>query len=108
MRLVRDGSNNARLTFLGVDAAPQTLRAMTAADELHWEWYHREAEITSIVDGEHRPKSRHYSGLAFDLRIWYMGGEQEAFAIALRKVLGPDYDVIVERTHIHCEWDPKR
>jgi len=70
--------------------------------------------VTSICDGDHRPGSLHYAGLAFDNRTWLNDtGEQlpmrekERIAQEIRRALGPDWDVVVEATHIHCELDRK-
>jgi hypothetical protein len=107
MRLVKDANNHARLTAFGVTCARETQLAMDLADRHHWEVCGREAEITSIVDGDHSEHSRHYVGLAFDIRIWYMPNPAD-FAKWLREHLGTNYDVVLEDTHIHVEFDPDR
>lgn len=71
--------------------------------------------VTSITDGKHRAGSLHYEGLAFDVRTWVPGrpGVQlpsdvkERIAKELRLALGKEFDVVVEGTHIHIEFDPK-
>jgi len=70
--------------------------------------------VTSITDGNHSDGSLHYKGLAVDLRTRHdKGGAQwpdhvkECIASRLRLKLGDDYDVVVEGTHIHAEYDPK-
>jgi len=68
--------------------------------------------ITSMIDGKHMRGSLHYDGKAFDLRTFYFKGGSEGkvvktFARELSKALGKDYDVVVEKDHIHCEFDPK-
>jgi len=69
--------------------------------------------ITSVCDGTHSENSLHYRGLAFDMRTWrdQTGGQwtrnqKGLFANALRRWLGPEWDVVVEATHIHVEFDP--
>lgn len=63
--------------------------------------------ITSGLDGRHRKGSRHYIGLALDLRSRDMGmGERGLIARELRQALGNGYRVLVERDHIHVEHDP--
>lgn len=61
-------------------------------------------------DGVHKKGSKHYTGEAFDIRIWNIPGTREAtvdiFNI-IQRVLGTDYDVILEKDHIHVEYDPK-
>lgn len=70
--------------------------------------------VTSICDGAHSPGSLHYKGLAFDSRTWAdtVGTQMEPhikkmLARELQLALGQDWDVVVESTHIHCEFDPK-
>lgn len=62
--------------------------------------------ITSANDGAHMSESKHYSGEAIDLRSRTL---RDVFAVAadLRSELGPDFDVCIEKDHIHIEYDPK-
>lgn len=69
-----------------------------------------------VGDGVHTDKSLHYTGYAFDCRIWVfknqMHGQTDmkkvnAVAKQIREELGRDYDVLVEHDHIHVEYDPK-
>jgi len=63
---------------------------------------------TSIMDGTHKVGSLHYLGRAFDLRTRdIVPARREAFRAALRRALGPEYDVVLEDTHIHIEHDAK-
>lgn len=62
--------------------------------------------ITSCTDGVHKERSLHYTGCAVDLRLPAVG--KEAMVDALRSRLGVDYDVVLEKDHIHLEYDPKR
>lgn len=64
--------------------------------------------ITSLLDGRHSIKSKHYTGNAFDIRISkYTPFELKALVKALKIALGTNYDVILEKDHIHIEYDPK-
>lgn len=64
--------------------------------------------VTSSFDGRHMKNSKHYSGLALDLRTNALNtGELTKWADGMRKVLGDDYDVVVESNHLHVEYDPK-
>jgi len=64
--------------------------------------------ITSGLDGTHSAKSLHYEGLAIDLRTRHITLEKaQAVVKALKMDLGDQYDVVLERTHIHLEFDPK-
>lgn len=68
--------------------------------------------VTSLTEGRHRNASLHYVGAAVDLRTRHLpGGSRGAAAQAvgdqLRAALGEDFDVVVERDHIHLEFQPK-
>jgi len=64
--------------------------------------------ITSITDGKHKPNSLHYSGLAIDIRTRYFNRSiQKRLAQKIQDALGDEFEVILERTHIHIEFDPK-
>jgi hypothetical protein len=66
--------------------------------------------ITSANDSIHHPESLHYKNQAYDIRIWNIIGSVSAGARAwaerMQVALGDDYDVLLERDHIHIEWDP--
>jgi hypothetical protein len=75
-----------------------------------------ESLLTSGMDGDHSDLSLHYQGLGWDLRTRHSNSQTGKFhskrvlnAVAkqLRLLLGADYDVVVEATHIHIEFDPK-
>jgi hypothetical protein len=68
--------------------------------------------ITSVLDSRHSSKSLHYKGRAFDVRTWIDGSgtqmsvdEKNALARVIRDELGDDFDVVVEATHLHIEYD---
>ena len=75
--------------------------------------------MTSGKDGSHMTGSLHYAGRACDIRLLthpYYTTElipnaawvyNESLAEELQKKLGGDFDVVLERTHIHIELDPK-
>lgn len=63
--------------------------------------------VTSICDGKHKAGSKHYEGLAFDLRTnMYDEEQKQKLAGVLRGILEGEWDVVVEATHIHVEFDP--
>lgn len=75
-----------------------------------------EMVITSGNDGRHSTNSKHYSGNAIDLRIWPFPekAQQEAVVREIQTALNGkasnavgEYDVVLEKTHIHLEYDPK-
>ena len=68
--------------------------------------------LTSVKDAKHMKGSKHYDGQAFDLRTWVFKEHSrlvniDAFAEACRSSLGRDFDVVIEKDHIHIEFDPK-
>lgn len=64
--------------------------------------------VTSGRDGKHMASSFHYKGLAVDLRIRDLKGmTAQEMAAKLREALGKHYDVVVEKDHIHVEYDFK-
>jgi len=65
--------------------------------------------ITSANDSTHMSGSLHYMNRAFDIRIInIIGGFEEAkkWVIRAKLALGDDYDIILERDHIHVEFQP--
>lgn len=64
--------------------------------------------ITSGTDGQHIPKSLHYKGKALDFRTFHVPVTQrEKIRKSVKQRLGADYDVILEKDHLHIELDPK-
>lgn len=64
-----------------------------------------EAVITSTYEGSHSPSSLHYANDAFDVRL--PKSDTNKIVQSLHGTLGPDFDVILESSHIHIEYDPK-
>jgi hypothetical protein len=63
--------------------------------------------ITSGRDGQHMRGSRHYWGHALDFRTRNVPNEKRpALAEAVREALGGEFDVVLESTHLHVEFDP--
>lgn len=58
---------------------------------------------TSGCDRRHMRNSLHYKGYALDL---VPSGLSQAHADAIKRVLGPFFDVVYEGDHIHVEYDP--
>lgn len=67
--------------------------------------------ITSANDSEHMEGSLHFKNRAFDIRIKNIIGdvkhEARLWAERMQVLLGDNYDVLLEKTHLHIEWDPK-
>ena len=62
--------------------------------------------ITSGKDGIHKRKSKHYDGEAIDIRIRDMKFPLKNTSL-IKNLLGKDYDVMLEKDHIHIEYDKK-
>lgn len=105
---------------------PRMEAALATVDRISWEVLGREGHVTSGRDGNHSANSLHYwrpgnrgqnpeSIGAFDLRTWtdHTSGQQLSerrrgeYRDALARALGPEWDVVLEPTHIHVEHDPK-
>jgi hypothetical protein len=66
--------------------------------------------VTSANDSEHGEGSLHFQNRAFDIRIKnIISGPHAArgWAERMQVALGDDYDVLLEKDHIHVEYDPK-
>lgn len=88
--------------------SPFIQRAMTIADAVSIADTKKEIVVTSILDGVHSSKSLHYKGLAFDMRTHiYTQYEISKLMGSLKYMLGISYDVVLEKDHIHIEYDPK-
>lgn len=73
-----------------------------------YEYFSQESmTVTSLCEGHHKRGSAHYSGRAFDLRIWGLENDIENIVKSLKHDLGDEFDVILESDHIHVEYDPK-
>lgn len=64
--------------------------------------------ITSGRDGAHMTASKHYKRpmQAVDIRSYMMPNPSER-GKELQAALGVQFDVVVEKDHIHLEFDPK-
>lgn len=65
-----------------------------------------ELMITSGAEGQHMEGSLHYKGLAIDIRL-PAPDKIAADVLALRASLGAQFDVVLEKDHVHIEFDPK-
>lgn len=74
-------------------------------------WHRSVASLPLVVTSaaepiEHSvPRSAHYRGDAIDIRIWHLP-DVPAAVEELKELLGPDYVVLQEPTHIHIHWSP--
>jgi len=88
---------------------PEILLAAFAATGLAGKMFRGlDCVITSCTDSHEHLESFHNGGLAIDIRTRDMPEPQvKEFTEELRKCLGDEYDVVVEKDHIHIEFDPK-
>ena len=90
--------------------SPQIGIAINVADGVYGDLGY-ETVVTSVCDGKHSPGSLHYVGLAADFRTRHLNHADLHHIKAhgkLRSRLGVEFDVVLERDHIHVEWQPKR
>ena len=86
---------------------PETVVGMMVADSV-FKTHGHNMVVTSCTEGKHSWTSLHYSGAAFDIRTRDIPADDLAPIIAtLKGGLGPDFDVILEDSHIHIEHQPK-
>lgn len=65
--------------------------------------------VTSVNDSKHMPTSYHYKNLAFDIRTSSITlSECKVFIKHLKAFLGNCFDIVLEKDHIHIEFDSKR
>ena len=87
---------------------PRNLVILAAIANAAWDLPY-DITITSGTDGKHKVGSKHYSSEALDIRIFNFPSDQDQdlFIYRLKARLGKDYDVILEKDHIHVEYDVK-
>jgi len=88
--------------------APEMALAAVVVDSVFRD-YGLGCVITSVTDSDHGTGSLHYCGMAFDLRRRHITDDDllRQIMAELKRRLGPDFDVVLEPTHIHVEYDPK-
>ncbi len=86
---------------------PEMLVAIIVIDYIYLK-FNRELVITSALDGVHSVGSLHYVGLAIDTRTRFFSALQsKQIVVMIRRNLGIEFDVVLEKTHIHIEFQPK-
>ena len=65
--------------------------------------------ITSCTDGSHSRGSLHYVGFAIDARSRDITDDNEKINVQaeLQDALGNQFDIVIESTHYHIEFQPK-
>ncbi len=82
--------------------------AMIIVNEVYDSYGYSECVITSVDDRKHSERSLHYKQLAFDVRTRMIQPiAQQMVANEIAKKLGEQYDVVLEKDHIHIEFDIK-
>ncbi len=79
-------------------------KTLCVVDEIHKK-HGIELVITSTYEGNHCACSYHYANDAYDIR-WKPSYGKQIYE-EIKKALGPDFDVVLEKDHIHIEYDPK-
>lgn len=94
-------------TSVRLDGLHPVMRVVKrVAETVFLESVSRESIITSALDGEHSPGSFHPVGLALDFRTNDLTPAEIARVVDRLKLELPEFDVVVERTHIHIEPGP--
>lgn len=71
-----------------------------------WQEQGQELVVTSARDGMHSAGSLHYYGYAVDLRTRdFSDSAKRIVQKELQTALGSSYDVILESTHMHVEYN---
>jgi hypothetical protein len=87
---------------------PEVLLAVVAAEGV-FEEAGVDLVLTACVDGKHSLGSLHYAGQVVDIRTRDVPPEmRQKLAARVRECVGEDYDMILEETHMHLEYQPKR
>lgn len=84
---------------------PELMLGMIIADQVYF-GHGREFVITSLLDGKHSETSLHYTGCAFDCRI-YDDMDNLALVKEIKARLNKHFDVVLEGNHIHVEFQPR-
>ena len=89
---------------------PEIAVAITAIQDIINKWKEPDIEfvITSGTDGKHSPTSLHHAGCAIDIRTRMIPPHQRgALKGRIEKALGRDFEIVLEDTHIHLEFQPR-
>ena len=86
---------------------PELLIAIMIADRVY-QVHSCILVLTSVTDGKHSATSLHYSGCAFDCRVRSLEPSQRANIVSDLKISMPnDFDIVLESTHVHIEYQPR-
>lgn len=99
------------LIKLGVDISRlkrDIRRALNKIEHISRRVSGRETVVTSTYEGNHSPGSLHYADRAVDIRLAGDLMTNKNMVRELQKALGRSFDVVLETTHIHIEYDQKK
>ena len=87
---------------------PEMCMAAVVVASVYSTYNNAECVITSACEGKHGRNSLHYVGLALDFRIKNIPiGWHDRLRQSVQDALGPDFDVVLEKTHLHVEFQPE-
>lgn len=88
--------------------ATEAVNKMLQAADLAYSLVEKPCVVTSGRDGQHQVNSKHYTDEALDLRRFHLKREElDTVVQSLQRTLGEDFDVVIEPTHVHVEYDPR-
>lgn len=87
---------------------PQMLIVLQIADCIYKK-HGQDCIVTSGNDGLHKMNSLHYTGYAVDLRTRCLQDREteQNVAAELAAALGAEFDIVLEKNHLHIEYDPE-
>lgn len=75
---------------------------------IHFASFNKYMIVTSTTDGKHGKNSLHYKGLAIDVRTFDKTDEEtNRFVNFINFHFDNLLDVVIEKDHLHIEYDPK-
>lgn len=92
-----------KLGVRGLDALDGSMQRVLATVPVAWD--DEEPVITSCREGTHMDGSLHYFGKALDFRL--PANKLQEKMDKLRSMLGLNYDVVLSKSCVHVEYDPK-
>ena len=88
--------------------ATKAVNKILYAGDMAFAAFNKDCVVTSGRDGVHQVHSKHYTDEAVDMRRFHLEPDELDIVVkTLKNTLGQDFDVVVEPTHIHLEYDPK-
>ena len=103
MMWIKSGDRGAKVNGI----QPEMVLAFLIASSLY-DNYVVKCVMTEATGGKHSEGSLHYVGLAIDLRTRDMTEKMaEVIVKKVKEALGDQYDVVLEKDHIHIEFQPK-